>query len=231
MKTRRDTRELLAGQGDFIRPSRREIGWLLVAGSAILSLSMAALGPQWRRIGLIGEWATYMTFALVILAWRPFRSALAQTRRLEVAAVVASLLLMALGQFVGGGRHTYPLVRFQMFTDATSSEVHQYHYLGITNTGERLSLRPVQLFPSLDQGRLDGKLVQSLDLAIRNGPGSDAAKNYDALLLALVKRHNLSAPNKIIRLDVYDVDARLDPPPRKRVDVEGVRVWSVEPQQ
>ena len=91
-----------AGKGDFIRPSRREIGWLVVVGCAILTLSMAALGPKWRHIGLVGEWATYMAFALAILAWRPFRSALAQTQRLQYAAVVASFLLMTLGQFVGG---------------------------------------------------------------------------------------------------------------------------------
>lgn len=212
----------------FVRPSGREVGFLITAGALVLGISLAALGPKWWRVGLIGEWATYMAVAFGILSWRPFRSAVGRTSPTQKLAVAACFLLLAVGQFVGGGRHTFPLVRFQMFTDLTSSKVRQYHLLGIAHTGDTVPIDPVQLFPSLDRGRFDSKLNQSVEAAIGDGPGSRAAKTYDDLLLAILKRYNLDARDKIVRLEVHGVDVDLDRPPRGRVNVEGALVWSVE---
>jgi hypothetical protein len=212
----------------FAYPTGREIGLLVAVGIFVLAISLAALGPRWWRIGLVGEWVTYMLLAFAILSWRPFRSVLARTSRGQRTAVAATLLLLALGQFVGGGRQTFPLVRFQMFTDPAATELRQYHLLGVTKTGERIPVDPVVLFPSLDRGRFEGKLGQTTEAALEDGPGSDAANTYEGILMALLERHNKSARNPIVRLDVYALDLPLDPPPRDRVAAGGARVWSVE---
>jgi hypothetical protein len=200
---------------------------LVAVGVAVLVLSLVALGPKWWRVGLVGEWGGYLLVALAILSWLPFRSALARTGRGSKAAVVTCFLLLALGQFLGGGRQAFPLSRFQMFTDPAPSVAHQYRYVGVSTTGRTVAVDPVRLFPSLDRGRFDGKLIQTAQAAIQGGPGSGAAETYDGILTALLERYNANARDKLARLEVYTVDAPLDPPPRDRVAVEATRVWSV----
>lgn len=212
----------------FMRPPRRESVALVATGIMVLVVSAAVLGPRWWRLSLLGEWATYMLLAVAVLAWRPFRSAVARTGRRERVAVVAAFLLLALGQFIGGSRLTFPLVRFQMFTDATSSQTRQYHYLGFSKTGDPMSVDPVELFPSLDRGRFEGRLQQTVEAAVKDGPGSDAATTYEGILSALIARYNMSAKDPLVRLEVRAVDLSLDPPPRDRVAASGTLVWSVE---
>jgi hypothetical protein len=225
--TRSQSASALSRHG-FTRPSGREVAVLVGAAVLVLAVSLAALGREWWRVGLLGEWATYLLLALVVLSWQPFRSALARSGRGQRAAVVAILVLLGLGQFIGGGRQTFPLVRFQMFTDPAATEKTQYHFLGVARSGATLQVDPVRLYPSLDRGRFEGKLVQTTQAAIRDGPGSSAAGTYDRLLSALLERHNLDARDPIVRLDVYAVDQQLDPPPRGREPVRAVRVWSVK---
>jgi hypothetical protein len=212
----------------FMRPPRRESVVLAATGVVVFVVSAAVLGPRWWRLSLLGEWATYMLLAFVVLAWRPFRLAVARTGRRERIAVTAAFLLLALGQLIGGSRLTFPLVRFQMFTDATSSQTRQYYYLGISKTGDTTSIDPVELFPSLDRGRFEGRLQQTVEAAVEDGPGSDAAATYEGILSALIARYNLGAKDPLVRLEVRAVDLSLDPPPRDRVAVRGTLVWSVE---
>jgi hypothetical protein len=101
-----------AGDQGFARPTVREGGILAGIGLLVLLAAAAALGRRWWRPGLVGEWATYMGLAYAILSWRPFRSAVAGSGRLRRAAVAGCLQLLVMGQFVGGGRHTFPFVRF-----------------------------------------------------------------------------------------------------------------------
>jgi hypothetical protein len=201
---------------------------LVVVGVGVLAVSMAALGARWRRAGLVGEWATYMVLAFAILSWRPFRAVLAGSGRVQRLAVVGCLFLLALGQFVGGGRHTFPFVRFAMFTDPAETEAHYYTYVGVARSGRTVPLDPVDLYPSLDRGRFDGRLELSLEAAREEGPGSDAARDYDQLLTAIVTRHNRDAADPLVRLEVYTVEADIDPPPRERTAVTTTRVWSLE---
>jgi hypothetical protein len=226
--TRRSPVALALSRHGFARPSRREFAALLAIAVLVLAISLAVLGREWWRIGLLGEWLTYLALALAVQSWRPFRSVLARSGQGRQAAVVAILVLLALGQFIGGGRQTYPLVRFQMFTDLAATQLTQYHLLGVTRSGATVQVDPVALYPSLDRGRFEGKLVQMTEAAVQDGLGSDAADTYERLLSALLKRHNLGARDRIVRLDVYAVDQRLDPPPRGRQPVRAVRVWSVE---
>jgi hypothetical protein len=228
LSTRRAPVASVLSRHGFARPGAREVAALVATAILVLVASLAALGREWWRVGLLGEWATYLLLALVLLSWRPFRSALARSGRGRQAAVFTILFLLALGQFIGGGRQTFPLVRFQMFTDPAATQLTQYHFLGVTRSGATVQVDPVGLYPSLDRGRFEGKLVQMTEAAIDHGPGSDAADTYERLLSALLHRHNLGARDPIIRLDVYGVDQRLDPPPRGREPVRALRVWSVE---
>jgi hypothetical protein len=216
------------GLASFARPARRDVGLLLAVGFLLLAISLAALGPRWWRIGLVGEWMTYMMLALALISWRPFRWVLGAISRMQRTAVVACLLLLALGQFLGGSRQTFPLARFQMFTDPAASALRQYHYLGHTRSGASVSMDPVALFPSLDRGRFEGKLVQAAEAAIRDGPHSEAARTYDEILMALLKRYNLATDDPIIRIDTHALDVPLDPPPRDGVSTGGTRIWSVD---
>ena len=225
MKQRFGGRGGLAG---FTRPTGREVGLLLAVGCLVLAVSLAALGPSRWRIGLVGEWVSYLLLALALISWRPLRSVLAGSSRLQRTAVVACLLLLALGQFIGGGRQTFPLVRFQMFTDPAASTLRQYHYLGHTRSGAGVPIDPVALFPSLDRGRFEGKLVQTAEAALQDGPRSAAASTYDELLLALLDRYNLGTDDPIVRIDTYAIDVPLDPPPRDPLSTAGTRVWTVD---
>jgi hypothetical protein len=225
VKLRSGGQRELAG---FTRPTGREVGLLLAVGCLVLAVSLAALGPSSWRIGLLGEWVTYLLLALALISWQPLRLVLAATSRLQRTAVVAGLLLLALGQFVGGGRQTFPLVRFQMFTDPAASTLRQYHYLGHTSSGAGVPVDPVALYPSLDRGRFEGKLVRTAEAALQDGPRSEAARTYDELLLALLERYNLGTDDPIVRIDTYTVDVPLDPPPRDPLTTRGTRVWSVD---
>jgi hypothetical protein len=220
---RRDLRDL-----GFARPKAHEAGILVAVGVLVLLVSWVALGARWWRAGFVGEWATYMVLAYTVLSWRPFRSVAARIGRAQKAAILACLMLLAIGQFIGGGRQTFPFVRFAMFTDAGPQEARYYTYLGVSKAGRSIQLDPVALYPSLDRGRFDGRLFGAAEAAIAAGPGSDAARAYDDLLLALLERHNLSAGDPLVRLDVYLVDAPLEPLPRHRTGVRAQRVWSVE---
>jgi hypothetical protein len=211
----------------FVRPTSREEGILACAGLLVLLVATAALGHRWWRPGLVGEWATYMVLAYAILSWRPFRSTVARSGRRQRVAVAGCLLLLVVGQFVGGGRHTFPFVRFAMFTDPGPPDARYYSYLGLTRAGRSVQVDPVALYPSLDRGRFAGRLVESAEAAIARGSGSAAGEAYDDLLLALLRRQNLGRHDPLVRLDVYLVRADLDPPPRHRTAVAAGRVWSV----
>lgn len=222
-----EERRTAADQG-FVRPTIREEGILAGVGLLVLLAAAAALGHQWWRPGLVGEWATYMVLAYAVLAWRPFRSAVARSGQLQRAAVAGCLVLLVLGQFVGGGRHTFPFVRFAMFTDPGPPDAHYYSYLGLTRAGRSVQVDPVALYPSLDRGRFAGRLFESAEAAIAGGSGSAAGEAYDDLLLALLRRQNVGRDDPLVRLDVYLVHAELDPPPRHRTAVAARRMWSVE---
>ena len=216
-----------AGDQGFVRPRGREEGILLGAGLLVLLVAATALGHRWWRPGLVGEWATYMVLAYTVLAWRPFRSTVARSGRRQRVAVAGCLLLLVMGQFVGGGRHTFPFVRFAMFTDPGPPDTHWYSYLGLTRAGRSVQVDPVALYPSLDRGRFAGRLFDSAEAAIAGGSGSAAGGAYDDLLLALLRRQNLGRDDPLVRLDVYLVHADLHPPPRHRTAVAAGRVWSV----
>lgn len=217
-----------AGDQGFARPTSREIAILAGIGLLVLLATAAALGRRWWRPGLVGEWATYMVLAYAVLSWRPFRSAVAGSGRRRRAAVAGCLLLLVMGQFVGGGRHTFPFVRFAMFTDPGPADARWYSYLGLTRTGRSVQVDPVALYPSLDRGRFAGRLFDSAQAAVAGGSGSAAGEAYGDLLLALLRRENLGRDDPLVRLDVYLVHADLDPPPRHRTAVAAGRVWSVE---
>jgi multisubunit Na+/H+ antiporter MnhB subunit len=217
-----------AGDHGFARLTSREGAILAGVGLVVLLAAAAALGGRWWRPGLVGEWATYMVLAYAILRWQPFRSAVGRSGRPQRAAVAGCLLLLVLGQFVGGGRHTFPFVRFAMFTDPGPPDARYFSYLGLTRAGRSVQVDPVALYPSLDRGRFAGRLVDSAEAAIAGGSGSAAGEAYDDLLLALVRRENVGRDDPLVRLDVYLVHADLDPPPRRRTAVAAQWVWSVE---
>ena len=212
----------------FARPASRERAILAGIGLVVLLAAAAVLGRRWWRPGLVGEWATYMALAYAVLSWRPFRWAVAGSGRRPRAAVAGCLLLLVMGQFVGGGRHTFPFVRFAMFTDPSPADARYYSYLGLTRAGRSVQVDPVALYPSLDRGRFAGRLFDSAEAAIAGGSGSAAGQAYGDLLRSLLRRENLGRGDPLVRLDVYLVHADLDPPPRHRTAVAAGRVWSVE---
>ena len=142
----------------FARPTIREGGILAGIGLLVLLAAAAALGRRWWRPGLVGEWATYMVLAYAVVSWQPFRSAVAGSGRRQRAAIAGCLLLLVMGRFVGGGRHTFPFVRFAMFTDPGPPDARYYSYLGLTRAGRSVQVDPVVLYPSLDRGRFVGRL-------------------------------------------------------------------------
>src|SRR4030095_6418958 len=60
----------------FSRPTGREVALLLAVGCLVLAIALAALGPSSWRIGLVGEWVTYLLLALALISWQPLRSVL-----------------------------------------------------------------------------------------------------------------------------------------------------------
>jgi hypothetical protein len=196
---------------------------LPVVGAITIALSLAilALTGIWRA-RFVAEAVWYLALLLFFSALQPFRSLMASLPRPYQLTFLAFGLALLSAQFVGGGRHTYPMVRWAMFNDPVV-QPKVVLYEGISASGERVLLRPMNLVPSLRNGRFTSKLRQAYQAAV-TAPPSDGSTEFDKLLRSLARIRNLSQLNDpIVSVEVFEhtlpPDSWFDRPEQRRTPV------------
>jgi hypothetical protein len=146
--------------------------------AATVVVGFALLGPSRWRWGLVGEAVSYLGLGLGLVCWRPFRRLLAalpaRGRRLPPAVLV----LLLLGQLVGGSRLAFPLSRFSMYTDELSATEVSYAVEAVGAGGERVVVSDPSLFPSWRRDRF-ASLVERI--AEDEVPGDGGCRGFPEL--------------------------------------------------
>lgn len=140
----------------------------------------------------------YLLLVVVFAAVHPFRVMIAGLpRSYKLTLLVLGLALLS-GQFLGGGPHTYPFVRWAMFNDPVL-EARATIYEGITTSGNRVLLRPMSLVPSMRNGRFTSRLRFSYEAAAQRSTSEDenteGSTEFDQLLQSIARVHNRSHPD------------------------------------
>lgn len=212
----------------FEKPTKREVELLILVSSCILAISALALGEKWWRSGFLGEWLTYFLTAIAILCWQPIRRALSEIDRRVSVITIVWISLLVLGQFIGGGPHIFPLVRFNMFSDSPRAVLTHYHYIGVTAEGSSSRVDPVQLYPSLVKIHETFSQHRKIQEAIELGPSSHSWRALDQLMLAMLARYNRTHSAPLIRLELYAITTPTYRNLPTRTAVNAVRIWAVE---
>jgi hypothetical protein len=167
---------------------------LLSAITIGFSLAIVVLMDIWHPTFAV-EAVWYLLLVMVFVAIRPFKDMIARLPRgYQLSLLVFGLALLS-AQFLGGGRHTYPVVRWAMFNDPVF-EARATIYVGVTTSGERVLLHPMSLVPSLRNGRFTSKLRFSYEAAaaasLSEGATKEESTEFDQLLRSLARIHNRS---------------------------------------
>jgi len=131
--------------------------------------------------------------------------------------LLASVLLMGIGQFVGSSERTYPLAHWHMFSSANPAHRYGLHVVeGTTNSGQRVRLVPGALFPSVSRHLLTFNLQRTFNRiprspAIRTMTAAQRLRAEQALA-ALARRYNRMHPDDpLVGVEVMRVRLRFDP--------------------
>ena len=124
---------------------------LLAVVTVAVSLGLVTLMGYWRT-GLAFEALWYLTLCALFSAATPIRNLLGSLTTLQRATLTIFGVGLLAAQFVGGGRHTYPLVRWAMFTDVRL-DASATIFEGVRQSGVRIRIEPAELVPSLSNGR------------------------------------------------------------------------------
>jgi hypothetical protein len=174
---------------------------LVVCGCIIL---MARAG--WWRPGLMLEGLWCLALVRCLSAYQPFRALFSQVPMPLRLGLVGFGVALLVGQFLWGGRHVYPFVRWAMYTDAE----HQARAVileATTVVGKPVQLRHDELFPPLRRGRFGSKLRYAYKSTVRDASRRDSTE-LDLLLRAagqLYNRAHPSAPIVTVALVEYVV--------------------------
>jgi len=185
---------------------------LLIFLIAILTIAiaLAVLPQRWWRIGLISESLWYLAVLWFLINYRPLwiQCARLPTRYIVVIALFSVGFLG--GQYLGGGRLTYPFVRWAMYTDQIARPT--YHiYVGVLDSGERVLLHPEQLFSSLRNGKIQSLLRSALKQMAEKKKNENlhiGSTELDGLLNAMATVWNEGKRGSpILAIEVFEVSA------------------------
>ena len=91
---------------------------------------------------------------------------------LKIATVVF-ILLMSVGQIVSISRLTFPFVPWNMFSrNVFHSEIMFFEYVGTTEDGQKVSIRPPEMFMSLASGRLVTDIDNRIKYILKHKPSA-----------------------------------------------------------
>jgi hypothetical protein len=94
-----------------------------------------------------------LALALGLASITKLRAVFAQTPQMLGALLAASAVLVVFGQLGGGGRHFFPLVRFNVYTDPIGEDLSFADLQRVTADGDRVLVSGLELLPSLENGR------------------------------------------------------------------------------
>lgn len=186
------------------RENRRYLSWpspRLVASIVALWFvaavpGLAVLVDRDFRLGAFGEALSYLILALVLASVTPLRAVFAQLSRPLGAVLVAGAVLMLFGQLGGGGRHVFPLVRFNVYTDPVGDAVSFTKLEGVTRAGDRVLVYGDDVFHALKNGRFrsfHSSLLRATGLTsgrATDGRHDSQLDDYRRFLLGVLRQYN-----------------------------------------
>jgi hypothetical protein len=178
---------------------------LIALGGLIIATSIATMAAAgWWRAGLLVEGCWYLALIWGISTYRPFRF-LGQVDVAQRAVLACFAFTLLAAQFAGGGRHTFPLVRWAMYTDPAPA-AQAVVYEGLTGAGKSALLRPAALVPPLGRGRFGSKLRYAYDASQRtSSPGHTELDQLLRTLAVLYNRSNPASPIVAVLVVEYTV--------------------------
>jgi len=167
------------------------------------------------RPGAVLEALSYLGLALALASITAVRATFSRVARVPAAILVLGAVLVVFGQLGGGGRHTFPLVRFNVYTDEIGDDASDFTtYEGVRADGSRALLQGDHVFHSLENGRF-GSFQSHLFSAsgIGSGRATDgrhdaAVDDYRRFLLGVLRQYNAEHSDRpIVALDIVAHDA------------------------
>ncbi len=230
----------------FSRPSRRLVVTITALWCVAAVPGLAVLTHHHLRAGAVAEAVSYLALALGLASVTGVRHTFARVSRLPAAVLVSGAVLVTFGQLGGGGRHVFPLVRFNVYTDAIPDDAADFTNLeGVTSGGERVLLKGNEVFHSLENGRFESEQAHLLSASgigtatATDGRHDDAVDDYRRFALSLLRQYNAEHPARpIVSLDVVAYDApdvpeladhRADVTPRVLISVRSDGTSTIPP--
>jgi hypothetical protein len=180
----------------FSRPSRR----LVVAITALWSVAavpgLAVLTHRHLRVGALAEAVAYLLLALGLASITGVRRTFRRVARLPALILVVGAVLVTFGQLGGGGRHFFPLVRFNVYTDSIPDNSDFTNLEGVTASGDRVLVHGADVFHSMENGRFGSFHAHLFGATgIASGRATDgrhdgAVDDYRRFLVSLLRQYN-----------------------------------------
>jgi hypothetical protein len=199
----------------FSRPSRRLVMAITVLWGVAAVPGLAVQTHRHLRVGALAEAVSYLALALGLASVTGVRRTFSRLARLPAAILVLGAVLVTFGQLGGGGRHFFPLVRFNVYTDPIPDNADFTNLEGVTGDGSRVVVSGAEVFHSLENGRFGsfhGRLFSAS--GIPSGRAADgrhdaAVDDYRRFLLSILRQYNEEHPSR--RLVAIDVVAYTAP--------------------
>jgi hypothetical protein len=196
-----------AARPSFSWPSRRVVTaiialWLLASVPGLIVLNFRQF-----RLGTFGEALSYLALALACSTIVPLRAMFARLSRGLSMVLVAFAVLVAFGQLGGGGRHIFPLVRFNVYTDEVAEDVSFTRLVGHSETGNRILVEGAEVFYSLQGGRFQSfhtSLLEASGLTRTDAVSSESpqVRDYERLLRSVLRQYNDDNDRRLAALSV-----------------------------
>jgi hypothetical protein len=177
---------------------------LPVLGAATIALGLVTVRVTgWWRPGLAVEGFWYCALLITFSAIPQFRLMFRKLSRGQQLALLSFSVALLAGQFVGGGGDTFPIVRWAMYTSPVS-QASAVVYEGITQSGDRVLLRPAELVPSLAHGRFESKLQRAYESSLQSSFPRGTTQ-FDELLRSIALIYNRGGTHDpIVAVEVFD---------------------------
>ncbi|HUO45508.1 MAG TPA: hypothetical protein VM470_01610 [Acidimicrobiia bacterium] len=210
-----NTRAVPIGRARWLSPAL-----FVVLGGSLVGLAGLAVAKI-LSLGFIAEAVLYVLAAAGLSAHRGLRAMLTELPRNYQVGLLALVGILTVGQFVAGGDDLYPATRWAMFNDQ-SAVITARSFEGLTESGERVVLKPMSLMLPLRNGRFESRLRQELARAQAGQP-----EQFEAIVAGLGRRYTeLHPQDPLTAIEVYELRLAGESPLRVE-DATHELVWTV----
>src|SRR3989344_440975 len=165
-------------------------------------------------------WEIVLNLCVLVLPFlfSPLREFVVRLPRPHLLGLLLMVFCMYVGQFIPASRTTFPFVPWQMFTNVVKGDIVYYEYWGNDKDGGRVQIFPSLIFPSLEDGRINGglraRLKNILVLQTKTQPGvqESVSPSPDLHKIPLGKRivKKIGAATRAGLVDEYEIAADID---------------------